>query len=182
MAVQIGSAEHPLPPLSRDGLHWRPMTEADLDGVVTVAAEAFPEHFEDRACFSERLALYPRGCRVLSDPSGAVHGYLFAYPWKANAAPPLNSLIGDLPEDASVFYLHDLALSRTARGGGHAGSAVAAVVELASEGGWPAIALVAVNDAAPFWARHGFEAADPPGMAEKLASYGSDARYMVRRL
>ena len=28
----------------------------------------------------------------------------------------------------------------------------------------------------------GFEVADPPGMAEKLASYGADARYMVRRL
>lgn len=176
MELHGGAAEHPLPPLS-----WRPMTEGDVDGVVAVAAEAFPDHFEARACYAERLALYPQGCRVLSAGPG-VRGYVFAYPWRADAAPPLNSLIGDLPPDAAVLYLHDLALSRAARGGGHARSAVAAVLELAREGGWPAISLVAVNDAAAFWVRHGFEAADPPGMAAKLASYGADACYMVRRL
>jgi len=41
---------------------------------------------------------------------------------------------------------------------------------------------VAVNDAAPFWERHGFVVIDPPGMADKLASYGADACYMIRRL
>jgi hypothetical protein len=41
---------------------------------------------------------------------------------------------------------------------------------------------VAVNDASTFWARNGFEVQNPPGMAEKLASYGDDARYMVRPL
>ncbi|HEY0104029.1 MAG TPA: GNAT family N-acetyltransferase [Brevundimonas sp.] len=175
-------AEHPLSELSGDGLNWRPMTEADLDGVVAVAAEAFPHHFEDRACFAERLALFPQGCRVLGYDTGSVQGYLFAYPWRADAAPPLNALVGVLPQDPGVLYLHDLALSRTARGGGHAGSAVEDVMELARAGGWPAVSLVAVNDAAAFWARHGFEVADPPGMQEKLASYGPDARYMVRRL
>ena len=35
--------------------------------------------------------------------------------------------------------------------------------------------LVAVNDAAPFWERHGFVVTDPPGMADKLAGYGPDA-------
>jgi hypothetical protein len=29
---------------------------------------------------------------------------------------------------------------------------------------------------------HGFAVADPPGMTDKLAGYGPDARYMVRRL
>ena len=182
MALHGRPAEHPLPPLSGGRLNWRPMTEADLDGVVAVAAEAFPDHFEDRACFAERLALFPQGCRVLGDETAGVHGYLFAYPWRADAAPPLNALIGALPRDASVLYLHDLALSPTARGGGHAASAVEAVVELARGGGWPAISLVAVNDAAGFWARYGFEVADPPGLRDKLASYGPDARYMVRRI
>ena len=177
MVLSGGAAEHPL-----SGLSWRPMKEADLDGVVTVAREAFPDHFEDRACLAERLALFPQGCRMLAEPDGAVRGYLFAYPWRADAAPALNSLIGAIPDDAAVLYLHDMALSRTVRGGGHARSGTEAVVALAHEGGWPAIALVAVNDAAAFWLRQGFEVADPPGMAEKLASYGADARYMVRPL
>ena len=163
-------------------LAWRPMKMADLEGVVAVAAEAFPDHFEDRVCFAERLTLYPQGCRALAEPDGSVRGYVFAYPWRADSAPALNSLIGAIPADAAVLYLHDLALSRAARGGGHGRSGVETVIDLAREGDWPAIALVAVNDAAAFWARHGFAVADPPGMTAKLASYGPDARYMVRRL
>lgn len=182
MEIHGGSAEHPLPALRGDGLDWRPMTPEDLDGVVVVAAEAFPDHFEDRACFAERLALFPRGCRALSNPSGEVHGYVFAYPWRADAAPPLNSLIGDLPRDAAVLYLHDLALLRSARGGGRAATAVEDVIQLARDDGWPTVSLVAVNDAAPFWARHGFTITDPPGMGAKLASYGPGSRYMIRRV
>lgn len=182
MGLQGDAAEQPLPRLSGDGLVWRPMTEADLDGVVAVAAEAFPDHFEERACYAERLALFPRGCQALADGAGSVHGYAFAYPWQADAAPPLNVLIGALPSNAEVLYLHDFALLKSARGAGHAGSGVEAVVRLGRDEGWPVITLVAVNEAAGFWTRHGFEIADPPGMAEKLASYGSGARYMVRRL
>ena len=51
-----------------------------------------------------------------------------------------------------------------------------------SSNGWPALALVAVNDAAPFWEGLGFTAVETPEMAAKLASYGPGARYMLRRL
>ncbi|HBY42560.1 MAG TPA: GNAT family N-acetyltransferase, partial [Brevundimonas sp.] len=56
------------------------------------------------------------------------------------------------------------------------------LAEQAKAAGWPAVALVAVNDASSFWSRNGFEIQNPPGMAEKLACYGDDARYMVRSL
>lgn len=55
-----------------------------------------------------------------------------------------------------------------------------AVVDLARAGGWATIALVAVNDAVDFWRGHGFAVRQTPEMTAKLASYGSDARYMVR--
>lgn len=60
---------------------WRPMLAGDLDGVVCVARLSFPDHFEDRACFAERFALYPQGCFVLDAGDGQVAGYLIAYPW-----------------------------------------------------------------------------------------------------
>jgi hypothetical protein len=44
------------------------------------------------------------------------------------------------------------------------------------------LALVAVNDAAPFWQRRGFSVVESPAMAAKLQTYGPDARYMLRRL
>ena len=48
--------------------------------------------------------------------------------------------------------------------------------------GWPAIALIAVNNAAAFWERHQFEIRETQSLRQKLASYGPDARYMVRAL
>lgn len=177
MDIQQGAAERALPQLE-----WRPMTPADIDGVVAVARLSFPDHFEARECFAERQALVPEGCFVLSDEAGSVRGYLMAYPWRRNSAPPLDSLIGAVPEEADVVYLHDLALHPETRGGGYTRLIVERLAEQAKAAGWREIALVAVNEATAFWERNGFGVQNPPGMAEKLASYGADARYMIRAL
>ena len=81
MEFQGGPAEHPLP-----RLNWRPMTAADLDAVAGIAVLGFPDHFEGRDCFENRLALNPGGCFVLAGDEGP-KGYLVAYPWRANDAP-----------------------------------------------------------------------------------------------
>jgi len=170
-------AKQPLPRLS-----WRPMAAADLDAVTEIAAVGFPDHFEGKDCFANRLALNPAGCFVLSGEEGEPKGYLVAYPWRADDAPALNSVIEATPADATVMYLHDLALHPEARGGGWTRPIVERLARDAKAAGWPALALVAVNDAAPFWEGLGFTVVDTPGMAAKLASYGPDARYMLRRL
>ena len=157
------------------------MTADDLDGVVAVARLAFPDHFEDRACFAERLGLNPSGCFVLAD-GGTVKGYLVAYPWRLDTAPALNALIGEIPAEADTLYLHDLALHPDARGGGWTRPVVDRLAEQARTQGWRSIALVAVNDAVPFWERQGFRTRESDALRAKLASYGPDARYMVRAL
>ena len=162
-----------------DATGWRSMTAADLDRVAEIAVIGFPDHFEGRPCFANRLALNPAGCFVLQTAEG-LEGYLVAYPWRAEAAPTLNTLIEAIPAEAAVLYLHDLALTPEVRGQAWSKPAVQAVVDLAREGGWPAIALVAVNDAVDFWRGHGFEVCETSEMATKLASYGADARYMIR--
>jgi GNAT superfamily N-acetyltransferase len=158
---------------------WRAMTAADLDRVAEIATVGFPNHFEGRDCFDNRLHLHPAGSFVLQTPDG-LEGYLVAYPWRAETAPVLNTLIAAIPVDAEVIYLHDLVLTPAVRGQGWSKPAVEAVVELARAGGWHTVALVAVNDAVNFWRRHGFEVRETPELAAKLASYGSDARYMTR--
>ena len=182
MAFHGSPAEHPLSPLSGSGLGWRLMTAADLDAVAALAVIGFPDHFEGRDCFENRLALNPSGCFVLADASDAPRGYLVAYPWRAGAAPALNTLIGAIPADATILYLHDLALHPDVRGGGWSQIIVERLADQARAQGWPALALVAVNDAAPFWERRGFAVDDSPALKAKLASYGADARYMVRGL
>lgn len=159
--------------------NWRKMETADLDGVVRIARLAFPDHFEDRSCFAERLELYPRGCFTL-DMAGEVAGYLIAYPWTTGSAPPLNSLIHALPQDADLIYLHDLALHPEARGHGLTSPMISRLAAQVRDDGWNAIALVAVNRATSFWSRMEFEVVEDPAMAVKLASYGAEAAYMMR--
>ena len=156
------------------------MTGADLDPVCAVAWTAFPNHHEDREVFADRLALNPGGCFVLAAGDAAARGYLIAYPWRLDDAPALNTVVGRLPDPPNVLYLHDLALAPDARGQGHAALIVERLAAQAAQSGWPAITLVAVNQAAPFWAALGFEPRDAPAMTRKLATYGEGARYMVR--
>ena len=157
-------------------MRWRRMTADDLDGVAAVARVAFPDHPEDRACFAERLALAPDLCFVLADGEN-VTGYLIAYSWPLGSIPPLNTLLGALPEAQDALYLHDLALVPDARGGGH----TRAILDtLFAHAGRTPIALVSVNDSAAFWSAQGFAESDAPGLTAKLSSYGPDARYMVR--
>jgi len=158
---------------------WRPMRPDDLDAVAQIAAVGFPDHFEGRECFANRLNLYPDGCQVLDTPDGPA-GYWVAYPWVEEATPALNTLIEAIPDDAGVLYLHDLALAPKVRGQGWSRPAMQTLRALAQRGGWPTIALVAVNDAVAFWRGHGFVVRDTPMLSAKLASYGPDARYMTR--
>lgn len=177
MDLRGETAQHAMPALT-----WRPMGPDDLDAVTGIAAIGFPDHFEGRACFANRLGLYPSGCFVLTGEDDEPKGYLVAYPWRAQSAPPLNTLIEAIPVDVEVLYLHDLALHPDARGQGASRFIVERLARDATADGWPALALVAVNAAAPFWEGQGFSVVETPGMAAKLASYGPDARYMVRRL
>lgn len=175
MGLSEGGPERTLPGLSR----WRPMVEGDLDRVSEIAAIGFPDHFEGRDCFENRLSLNPAGCFVL-ETSGGLEGYLVAYPWRADAAPALNTMIDAIPSDASVLYLHDLALTPAVRGRGWSKPILRTIVDLARADGWSTVALVAVNDAVDFWRGHGFAVRRTPEMEAKLASYGADARYMTR--
>lgn len=157
------------------------MTDADLDAVAAIARIGFPDHFEGRPMFANRLDLAPEGCFVLETDRGVL-GYLIAYPWPAEAAPPLNTLIEAIPEDAALVYLHDLCLHPDARGLKATGEIIERLADQSRAQGWPAVALVAVNDAAGFWTRHGFEPRTSEAITRKLATYGDDARYMVRPL
>lgn len=157
------------------------MGSADVTRVAEIAKIGFPDHFEDRGCFENRLALSPAGCFVL-EVEGAVQGYVVAYPWRRWSAPILNARIAAIPADADTLFLHDLALDPSVRGKGLTGPILDRLTAEAREAGWPAIALVAVNNAARFWERQGFVVQGDPAMGAKLASYGPDARYMMRVL
>lgn len=164
-------------------LNWRAMTERDLAAVNAIADMVHPGFPEDARIFAERLALHPAGCMVLADDKGpSLHGYLLSHPWHARRPPALNSLLSAIPTDATTYYVHDIALLPSARGAGAASAAVARITAEALRCSLPDISLVAVNGSAPFWQHHGFVETRAPALDAKLASYGDDARYMLRVL
>jgi GNAT superfamily N-acetyltransferase len=154
------------------------MVPADMTAVDAIAAAVHPAFPEDEAMFIERLALHPAGCRLLM-MSDQPAGYALSHPWRSGSPPALNALIGAIPADADTYYVHDVALLPAARGSGAAAALVADLKRHAGELGLPGLSLVAVNDSAGFWRRQGFAEAPAGSAADKLASYGHDARLMA---
>jgi len=160
---------------------WRAMTGYDIDAVFSIANQVHPGFFEAREVLAERLELYRNGCYLL-EVSERPAGYVLSHPWRRGSLPALNTLLGALPPDADSFYIHDLALLPVTRGVGAAGRIVAALTKHAAAMGFPAMALVAVNDSVGFWTRQGFAVEDRPELAAKLLGYEAEARYMVKPL
>ncbi len=156
---------------------WRPMRPSDLPGVMALATVVHPGFPEREAVFAERLRLYFEGCFV-HHTGALIDGYLVSHPWRAADPPPLDTLLGGLPDLAAIYYIHDLALHPARHGNGLARSMLNHLWPLTAR--WDGVELVAVSGSEPFWRHAGFSVVDPPGMAMKLAGYGPDARFMRR--
>ncbi|WP_026304539.1 GNAT family N-acetyltransferase [Kaistia granuli] len=161
--------------------NWRPMRPDDLAAVETIADRVHEAYPEDPAVFAERLRLWPEGCLVY-ERDGVPIAYVLSHPGHAFAPPPLNSLLGALPEPPTTYYIHDLALLPETRGQGAGSAVVDLLLDSARRAGCPDVSLVAVNGSTGFWSRHGFRSVDVPELAEKLRSYDDDACYMIRPL
>jgi N-acetylglutamate synthase-like GNAT family acetyltransferase len=85
-----------------------------------------------------------------------------------------------MPATGDTYYIHDLALLRHARSGGQGSAIVRWLIANARKAGFSSLSLVAVSGSGAFWERHGFRVVRDDELANALASYGTDARYMVR--
>lgn len=157
------------------------MTEQDLAAVQILADAIHVDHPEDAEIFAERLRLYPRGCFVLEESSRLI-GYALTHPWDFDSPPALNSRLVTIPQDATTYYVHDVALLPEARGKGHAAHICEWLAQHAREMSFDNLSLVAVNRSQAFWERRGFRNANVPGLETKLLTYGPDAALMVRYL
>lgn len=159
---------------------WRPMRPDDLPAVNAVADRVHEAYPEDPQVFTERLALFPAGCRVAEGPQGPL-GYAVAHPWGL-LPPPLDSLLQHLPAAPECLYLHDVALLPETRGAGLGEALVADLLALAPPIGAAKLALTAVYETPRYWSRFGFTPYRTPEIDAKLASYGPTAQFMVRPL
>src|SRR5581483_767669 len=132
---------------------------------------------EDEAVLEERLRLYPEGCLVARN-GDVCRGYAIAHPWKRGAPPALNSLLGAIPADADIFYMHDVAIAPAQAKSGFGRAVVEIFKRQAVAKGFALIGLVSVNNSAAYWQRHGFRRVDSDALRRALQSYGGDAAYM----
>lgn len=162
---------------------WRAMTEADLDAVVSIADVVHPGFPERPDVLAEKRALYPAGA-LMAEVDGQVAGYALAHPWTLTAPPALDTLLGGVPEAPDCLYLHDAALLPLARGRGLARALIDRLAAVAAREGLGQLALIAVNGSVPTWTTLGFTPPQERGEAleVKLASYGAEAAFMVRRV
>jgi ribosomal protein S18 acetylase RimI-like enzyme len=163
------------------GVAWRAMTGYDLDDVVQIAGVVHPDFFESPDVLAERQRLYHFGSYLL-EVNERPAGYVLSHPWAMGTLPRLNALLGELPEGADTYYIHDLALLPVARRVGAASYITNALAKHARAHGFPTMSLVAVNGSVPYWEKHEFAVADIPELFPKLLSYEPEARLMVRRL
>ncbi len=157
------------------------MAPPDLPPVARVADLVHPAYPEDASIFTERLNLYPAGCLVL-EINQTIQGYAIGHPSLIQHPPPLNTLLGRLPRHPDTFHIHDLALLPTARGAGHAITAIDIFIEQAKALALPRMSLIAVGKSLNFWRRNGFEIADQTPVRACLATYGDGALFMTRPL
>jgi GNAT superfamily N-acetyltransferase len=159
---------------------WRTMQPSDRDAVTAIAEKVHPGFPERTEVLMEKQALCPWACHVLVGDTSL--GYVLSHPWRSGSVPKLDAFLEAIPSEADVLYIHDLALLPDARGMGAAREIIAQLKVQATEQGFTRMALCAVNGSVPFWTGQGFEVVPDPNLAKSLASYGEDARYMIRSL
>ena len=164
----------------------RPLRAADLDAVLRVQAACYPPSMQEpREVIRARIEAAGSTSFVAVHQDGAqcdqVLAYAFAYRSRAGAVTPLGAGF-DVDAGGDTLYLHDLAVTPAAAGGGLARRLAARLLAQARESGLAWCALVSVQDSRGFWERLGYRGAHcATGDArDALATYPAPALYMVR--
>ncbi|RJQ35315.1 GNAT family N-acetyltransferase [Candidatus Parcubacteria bacterium] len=160
---------------------WFPLDRADVKDVDRIARQIHPTLPERVEVFEEKIRLFPEGCCKFVEAENIV-GYGISHPWKLFSVPPLNQLIGSLPDNPDCIYIHDVAVLPEARGHNAAGSFVEIITKLARRMHIQKLSCVSVYGTEALWSRFGFQAASTETMGSKLNSYGNGTKYMIADL
>ena len=159
----------------------RTMADADLPDVLAIQAFCYTELTpESRQSLHAKLKASRSTCQVAS-LHGHTVGYLIALPWESSHPPALDAQTCRLPSSPSCLYLHDLAVMPDARRSGAGRVLVEAFLTRLKRMGLGRASLVAVQNSAPYWERHGFRAVPQAGQLKaRLSTYGLGVQYMER--
>lgn len=160
-------------------IQLRPLAAADVEAVLRIQAQCYGQDFlESRDVYARRLAMAGH-CSWAAVRGPLILAYMAAYWSLPGAVTPFGGDFADYA-DASVLYLHDMAVSPEAAGQGLAGRMVQAAREQARARGIARTALVSVQGSQAYWEGQGYARVNLENAAQQqhLASYGEDAVYM----
>jgi GNAT superfamily N-acetyltransferase len=167
-------------------IQLRPLRVADVPAVLALQAQCYGADFlEDAQAFEAKLhAAEPYWTSWMAWRGDEPLAYLVGLPLSHDSLPALNAPQLQLPAQASLLYLHDLAVAPAGRSLGLARRLVEHVERRASDLGLVTLGLVAVQGSQAFWQGQGFATLQPlpAALAAKLASFGPEARFMQRSL
>ena len=127
-------------------IQLRALGAADVNAVLRIQAQCYGDGFaEPGEVFTRRLQSVGH-CSWAAEQGGELVAYLAAYWSRPGAITPLNGDFADYA-DASVLYLHDMAVSSVVAGQGLAQRMVQAVKTQARARGAQRRALVSVQGA-----------------------------------
>lgn len=164
------------------------MTPADLDAVLALQQRCYGVGFlERREAFAAKLAATEgldccwMACRPAAD-GGEPLAYAVSLPVCDATLPVLDAPRCERSASPTLLYVHDMAVAPQARSLGLAARLLSRLGERARALGLARLGLVAVQGSVPYWQRQGF--AEPAelstGLSAKLASFGAEARFLVR--
>ncbi len=170
-----------VPPADQNDLVVRRMQTEDLPAALELQSQSYPEFLvESEQAFASRLDVAAPYCLVaLLD--GALAGYLLAHGWPRQSPPAVGEILSRTAA-SEVLFIHDLAVGPAGRGMGIGRKLVQSAFEMAGRNGLQLAQLIAVEGAATYWENQGFTYAftNPP-LTNKVAKYGSKARWMERQ-
>ena len=148
---------------------WPDILKLQSEAYYLVEPESFEVMKDKWLCSPESCFVYKNGQQLL--------GYLLAHSWHSKQPPKLYQ---PLPKEVngSILFLHDLAVSKLAKGKGVASKMFSQLLNVAISSGYQQIRLVSVQDSKAFWMKLGFV----PAKGNIFASYGVDAVLMQRVL
>lgn len=157
------------------------MHPGDLDAVQHVQRSCYPARYhEPPESFGNKLRHAPGSCWVI-EAGGRVEAYLVSLPADERRLPGLHATDWCAPQEPTLLYLHDLAVSPGLRGQGAAQALIDRARAHATKADLRRLALVAVQGSEPYWARQGFVPSEPVQgeLVRALRSFGDGARFMV---
>ena len=135
----------------------RRLTRDDLPQIHRLEAATYlPSLHESDEAFLRIIDLFPDGAVGVFD-ADELCAYAFAVPLRAGSILELRAPLRELPHDADMFYIHDVAVGERHRGRGFATRLVEAMLDLARARRLRTSELVSVQGSAPFWQRFGFQ-------------------------